>query len=799
MRLRNLLVFAFLLSTAYQLKAQIILYKPEISAGLLNQPWESFWITDSTVTENQYNVCHFRKIIELKSVPEHFIIHVSADNYYRLLVNGKAVGMGPARNDVMHWNFDTYDIAKLLKAGENILAAVVWNFNTVAPNALKSRPESRLSFIVQGNTANEKIVNTNNSWKVYNSHAYSPNLFPQAGSIGALENIDGTKYPWNWQNIEFNDSRWNKAVTQQHGYTLEACRTSWIDHLMQPRPIPMPEERTEKITKCVRRSDKPLNAGFIEQPGATRIPANNTVTYLFDQGYLTNSFPELTISKGKGSLIKMTYAEALVDKNGMKQNRNRIEGMHINGYSDIFKPDGGEQRLFRTLWFRTYRYLELEIKTGNEELVVHHLTGNATGYPLYENGYFKTTDPVLKKMWEVGCRTARLCAYETYTDCPYYEQLQYIGDTRIQALISLYVSGDDQLMRNAIEQFNNSRYESGLTSSCYPSIRNQIIPPFSLFWILMIDDYNMHRDDTAFCQKFIPGIKAVLNWHQQYLGKSGMLENLPFWNFVDWPNEWAWKDSVMIGGVPEGGIKGASSILNLQYVYTLQQTAQMFDGWGLKAEAENYRQTAQKIKESVMRNCWDDKRQLLADSPLKHDFSQHANLWVILCDMIPQDKQADYFTKIDSDPTLIQCTIYYRFYLMRAMEKAGLADSYLDRIKPWTTMLDMGLSTFAERPEPTRSDCHAWSASPVYELLATVAGVTPASPGFKTVRIEPHFNKLPYLKCQVPHEKGFIVLDLQRTNEKVRGTVHLPESVSGTFIWKQKEIKLVSGENEINL
>ena len=114
-------------------------------------------------------------------------------------------------------------------------------------------------------------------------------------------------------------------------------------------------------------------------------------------------------------------------------------------------------------------------------------------------------------------------------------------------------------------------------------------------------------------------------------------------------------------------------------------------------------------------------------------------------------------------------------------------------------MLDMGLSTFAERPEPTRSDCHAWSASPVYELLATVAGVTPASPGFKTVRIEPHFNKLPFLKCQVPHEKGFIVLDLQRTNEKVRGTVHLPESVSGTFIWKQKEIKLVSGKNEINL
>ncbi|WP_372490084.1 hypothetical protein [Chitinophaga sedimenti] len=32
----------------------------------------------------------------------------------------------------------------------------------------------------------------------------------------------------------------------------------------------------------------------------------------------------------------------------------------------------------------------------------------------------------------MGWRTSRLCAYETYMDCPYYEQLQYIGDTRIR-------------------------------------------------------------------------------------------------------------------------------------------------------------------------------------------------------------------------------------------------------------------------------------------------------------------------------------------------------------------------------
>jgi hypothetical protein len=57
-----------------------------------------------------------------------------------------------------------------------------------------------------------------------------------------------------------------------------------------------------------------------------------------------------------------------------------------------------------------------------------------------------TDDPELSKIFEIGWRTARLCAMETYMDCPYYEQLQYIGDARIQALISLFNSGDEELL-----------------------------------------------------------------------------------------------------------------------------------------------------------------------------------------------------------------------------------------------------------------------------------------------------------------------------------------------------------------
>jgi hypothetical protein len=140
------------------------------------------------------------------------------------------------------------------------------------------------------------------------------------------------------------------------------------------------------------------------------------------------------------------------------------------GYYDVFLPDGGPRRAFRPLWVRTYRFVQVDVTTAGEPLQLDDYTGTFTAYPFVQRATFRSPDATLGKIWDVGWRTARLCALETYMDCPYYEQLQYVGDTRIQALISLYVAGDDRLMRNAIEQFDDSRLPEGLTLSRYPSV-----------------------------------------------------------------------------------------------------------------------------------------------------------------------------------------------------------------------------------------------------------------------------------------------------------------------------------------
>jgi hypothetical protein len=88
-----------------------------INPSLLSGSWSASWITCPDVAPRDYGIYHFRKKISLDKQPGKFIVHVSADNRYRLFVNGKAVCSGPARGDLYNWYFETIDLAPYLKTG----------------------------------------------------------------------------------------------------------------------------------------------------------------------------------------------------------------------------------------------------------------------------------------------------------------------------------------------------------------------------------------------------------------------------------------------------------------------------------------------------------------------------------------------------------------------------------------------------------------------------------------------------------------------------------------------------------
>jgi hypothetical protein len=765
---------------------------PSINPEILNKTWKAVWIAPEGAKPLDYGVFHLRRHIRLASRPGRFVVHLAADDRYRLYANGVAVCFGPQHNDTHFVRFDSVDLAPYLTAGDNVLAACVWHFGPERPfNSMTVAA----GFILKGDGPVEQEANTGPDWLAMRDESYSPVVIPQERLhtfivSGPTEAIDGRIYPWGWEKPDYDDRAWRPPGAHSIGASTNeggVPERAGVDYerLLRPRNIPFPSEVPQRL-KSVRRSEGAAPGdGFLSGTAPLHVPSNSEVTVLLDQGFETNAFPKLVVSGGRDAIVTLAYAEALVDDSMRKGNRNSIDGRRLVGTEDTFILDGGAHRTYSTLEFRCYRYLEIRVRTGPEPLTIDDISGLATGYPFVEAGSFASDDPSLSAIWDVGWRTARMCAFDTYMDCPYYERLQYVGDTRIQALISLYVSGDDRLVRNAIQLFDESRIPEGLTQSRYPTTVPQIIDTFSLFWIGMVHDYWMLRDDPDFVGARLHGVQCVLQWFERRVNpKTGMLGPTPYWSFVDWPDEWPWGNEASIGGEPPGVRTTGSSIVSMQYVIALDQAADLFRSAGRADVADRYASEASGVRAAVRRLCWDPDRRLIADTPERNHFSQHANALAVLSGCVAGSEAKELIGRVAHDRKLVQCTVYFRFYLLRAMKAAGLGDAYVDELGPWKAMLAEGLTTFAERPGETRSDCHAWSASPIYEFLATVCGVEPGSPGFRSVRIEPHLGRLHEAQCVVPHPAGAIEVRIKRTDSHLFASVTLPAGLGGEFVWR---------------
>jgi alpha-L-rhamnosidase len=308
----------------------------------------------------------------------------------------------------------------------------------------------------------------------------------------------------------------------------------------------------------------------------------------------------------------------------------------------------------------------------------------------------------------------------------------------------------------------------------------------------MLHDYYMHSRDDAFLRQFLPGIRSVLEWFEQRLGTNDLLGPLEWFNFTDWTPGFR-------VGAPAGVDTGSSALITLNYVYALKRAEILMDHFGQKQDAAGYRKLYTRIGRAVIRECYDSKKGLFSDTPEKNAYSQHTNIFAILCDLVPVTSKKMLMTRILRDTSLIQTTTYYKFYLFEALRESGSGNEYLSCLHPWEEMLKLGLTTFREDDYEDRSDCHAWSASPCYHFLSLVCGIRPLTPGFRSVEIAPHPGNLSYIRSSMPHPAGTIAMDLSFAPSGVSGTVTLPVGTDGVFKWNGKRIKLHGGEQAIHL
>jgi alpha-L-rhamnosidase len=753
-------------------------------------------------------------------------LHLSADHRYEAFLDEELISRGPDRSDVDHWSFASYSVE--IEAGTHHLSIRAWWIGSHVPVAQMS--SGRGGFILAGESLKESchdwesLISTGKaSWTVFEEAGWS---FDEA--LKGYYHVIGSA-------LVLNAAEHRNTPVMRKPSTLYPAMESGNTGLVRPdwrlSPSPLPDQIYQafcggRIAALLESSNHLNDTGWMSTPvaydknsldnphiprwqkllttgEAVKVEANSKLTILWDLEEYFCGYPEIQLSGGSDSSISILWAESLYEDGEskyprIKGHRDKIDGKIFYGFGDRFFPHG-EEMIFRPLWFRSGRYIQISIKTGKDTLTLKNLKIMETRYPLEEESTFKAEIDQLNGMSRIAVRTLQMCAHETLFDCPYYEQLMYVGDSRLQNLTAYTLTGENRLAFRAVELFRLSHHDGGFIHERYPSFPLQRSPTFALIWVSMVRDLALWRPAESEMKLALPVIRYQLDNFRHYLSEEGLLGDIPGWSFVDWVP--AWDTGYPPGATPKEREEGniCSSIINLLFVMALKAHADLEICYGDELLAQRSLLLVEQISRQIINVFWDEKRNLLADNRDHSSFSEHAQCLGLINEIIPESQRNNCFSALLSEPDLHRTTVYFTFYLVETYRLMGRPDLFLKKLDFWRDMLTIGLKTTLEMPEPSRSDSHAWGAYPYYFFRTFLAGITPGEFAFKSVLIEPQMADLPSLFAEMPHPEGKIIVDLIRNDRGVAGKVVLPEKTPGVFRWKDKTITLKPGENQITL
>lgn len=756
-------------------------------------------------------------------------IHVSADERYTLFLDGRRLGAGPERGDPDHWFFETYDLH--LAAGAHVLAAQVWSLGVLAPFAQTSVRHGFLVF-PEDEWAQGVIGTGKAAWMSKRLGGYEFLSPGAAWGTGARVRIDGSQFDWGFE--EGLGEGWEEAVAAGRAVEARWRNEDGPTRLLRPATLPSMLDEVRELGRVrvvapletlatreipIRLADDIPNEHqewqlLLEGQSTVRIPPHTRRRILIDLENYYCAYPEITVSGGAGSLIRMHWQEGLYlpsetlhdeSRPRSKGNRDEVDGKNFLGVGDEFLLDGGQGRRFTTLWWECGRYVDTVVETADEPLLIESIVWRETRYPMEMEGGFEASDPRLTGLVPLAVRAVQMCSHETYMDCPWYEQLMYIGDTRLEALTTFVMTRDDRLPRKALSIFAASLLDSGITQSRYPSHVRQIIPPFSLWWVSMLHDYALWRGDLPFIKSLMTVARSVVDTYISLLGDDGLVRSPYGWNFVDWVRDapgyvgpdkfeggyWFW-------GMPQGSdIGGVSGVQNWHLALVLRQMADLENWLGEPELSARATRLADSITAASLAHFWDEEKGLIADDLDHQWWSEHSQCLALLGGGLPADIASRAGEGLLSYPLPARTTIYFTHYLFETYAQLGKPDALLDRLALWYELQGLGLKTTVEMPEPSRSDCHAWGAHPLYHFYASLLGIRPAAPGFVRTRIAPQMGALTEMSGALPHPNGFIKVCLRREGAHLHATVELPEGVEGEFAWGSHRRPLAPGAHAL--
>lgn len=736
-------------------------------------------------------------------------IHVSADMRYTLKLDGQRIARGPDRGTVERWTYQTYDLR--LTPGQHTLEAVVQGAGQVPLAQL----HYQAGFILKAEGDYDKLLTTGRgAWQACAADITyggdkggsfgvgAPNIitdeFPGSGAFGAPQKLTTLRGPIKSSNFGIRAKGW----------------------MLYPSPLPAQIDLPRRPGRFVALADGAVTnhiawaAGdaaleawnnLLAGKGAAQVPANTTITLLWDLGDYYCAWPQLRAT-GSGAEIKWGWCESLTDAQGHKAQRNEFIGKHIvSCFEDTFllKDSRTSERNFETSWWRCGRWCRLTLRAGSTPLTISSLLLNETHYPIAKDSCasFACDDSSLNGVRRICLRGLEMCSHEMGFDCPFYEQQMYGGDTRVQLLIHHALYADSRFTRRAIDLFDYSRRSDGRVGMNFPTTGTQESSTYTFCWPMMLADAALWRDEPAWLRARLPGLEHTLAGMHCYENSSCLVQNLPGWSFMDWTggakNFSGYGEGWPVGVAPEGNALNAPN--NLFYLYALQSGVKVATALGEEDLAVCWRHRADRVAAALIKTFWDEAEGLIADDPAHKYYSEHSQALAILTGILtPAQRDRAAARLLANDSRLAKCTVYFAHYLFDAFAALGRMDLFLKRLDLWRDYVKMDMKTPLESPGDARSDCHAWGSHPIYHLLVNVAGIKPSALGFKRVTIAPQPGPLKFIRATMPHPAGGnIALDLTFANGTAHGSITLPAALAGDFVFAGRVLPLVPGLNKI--
>jgi hypothetical protein len=753
--------------------------------------WPAKWIHSVEENDGEPHFLLFRKTFKIEEAIK-FRVHVSSDERHILWIDGMRLAEGPERGDPDAWYFDSYDVT--IEAGEHVILVKVNVLGQAAPRSQTSLRPGFL-FCPESPEALELLGTGVGDWEVcrLNGYTFTSPFENEAFSVGHNCTHDAREI--DHETEAGGGSDWKKARAGLYGAIPDQRNRYPATHLLYPALL---EERRrtsqswgrlrglEKIQLSQPSARQQAYAEEITDRGETAhyealfngdapliLPPDTHLRLLLDLEDYFGADYAIKFKGASGAKVSIHFAESLFVDTDYKNKgqRDQVSGKYFFGIGDTFIADGtGEFRNYQSIFWRSGRFIEINIHTGAEPMTIETLELFRVGYPIDWQYNFKSSDASLNPILPLVERTLAASTDDGLMDGPYYEQMLWVGDL-IQTSLTHYVTTlDSRLILKAIRNFDASRLPDGLTCARWPARDRMIIPTYSLYWIELIYHYAHWRSDFKNLSDCMPGIRGVIDAFLKMKNTDGLIETKKGWNMVDWVPEWDM-------GMPPGADGGVSSIINWHFVIALEQAAELEMIFDEPELAQRYQRLAGDMVKALESKLWDTKRGLFKDAPDSDSYSEHAQALAILSGHLNK-KQLERIATFTEQP-ITKATISFNHFVFEALFKLGRTHTFFERLESWKALPSQGFITLPEGPEPSRSDCHEWGAHPLYHLLGSVLGIQPAAPGFKKVVIKPQMGPLSSIQGEIPHPNGCIRVAVSSSNQHLSATVELPEGITG--------------------